>query len=81
MPCMSSVIFEQVSGHSVSFLPACVSCLLSCCAAATNLHTMQAFDGPVPETLNGCLCMLSIPIAVFEEWQTHDGMWEQVLAQ
>jgi hypothetical protein len=41
---------------------------------------MQAFAGPVPETLNGRLCMLSIPIALFEEWQTSTGMWEQVLA-
>lgn len=30
--------------------------------AATDLHTMQAADGPIPETLNGRLCMLSIPI-------------------
>lgn len=49
-------------------------------AAATDLHTMQAFDGPVPETLNGRLCMLSIPLALFEEWQTGNGMWEQVFA-
>jgi len=33
-----------------------------CPAAATDLHTMQAFDGPIPETVNGRLCMLSIPI-------------------
>lgn len=61
-------------------LPAClpVCCLLP--AEVTDLHTMQAFDGPVPETLNGRLCMLAIPIALFEEWQTHNGMWQQVFA-
>jgi hypothetical protein len=41
---------------------------------------MQAFDGPVPETLNGRLCMLAIPIALLEEWQTGNSMWQQVSA-
>lgn len=55
-------------------------CRAAAASAATDLHTMQAFDGPVPETLNGRLCMLSIPIALWEEWQTGTGMWEQVRA-
>ena len=47
---------------------------------AGPLQTLQAFDGPVPETLNGRLCMLSVPIALWEEWQTGNGMLEQVAA-
>jgi hypothetical protein len=41
---------------------------------------MQAFDGPLPETYNGRLCMLAVPIALFEEWTNGMGMLEQFSA-
>ena len=47
---------------------------------AGPLQTLQAFDGPIPETLNGRLCMLSIPLALWDEWQSGMGMLEQVQA-
>lgn len=41
---------------------------------------MQAFDGPLPETYNGRLCMLAVPVALAEEWTNGMGMLEQLSA-
>lgn len=47
---------------------------------AGPLQTLQAFDGPIPETFNGRLCMLAVPIALLEEWFTGSTMSQQVSA-
>ncbi|WIA21273.1 hypothetical protein OEZ85_000507 [Tetradesmus obliquus] len=47
---------------------------------AGPLQTLQAFDGPIPETFNGRLCMLAVPIALLEEWAHANTMAQQVQA-
>ncbi|WIA21274.1 hypothetical protein OEZ85_000507 [Tetradesmus obliquus] len=44
---------------------------------AGPLQTLQAFDGPIPETFNGRLCMLAVPIALLEEWAHANTMAQQ----
>jgi hypothetical protein len=47
---------------------------------AGPLQTLQAFDGPIPETFNGRLCMLAVPLALWEEWAHANTMAQQVQA-
>ncbi|KAF6258509.1 hypothetical protein COO60DRAFT_1518367 [Scenedesmus sp. NREL 46B-D3] len=47
---------------------------------AGPLQTLQAFDGPIPETFNGRLCMLAAPLALWEEWAHANTMAQQVQA-
>jgi hypothetical protein len=36
------------------------------------LGQLQAFDGPAPETINGRLCMLAVPLALY--WEAATGL-------
>jgi hypothetical protein len=45
--------------------------------ATTDLHVMQTFDGPAPETINGRLAMLGVLIGLFGEASTGLGLLEQ----
>jgi hypothetical protein len=47
---------------------------------AGPLQTLQAFDGPIPETLNGRLCMLAVPIALWDEFTTGQSILESASA-
>ena len=37
-----------------------------------SLGQIQAFDGPAPETINGRLCMLAVPLALW--WEATSGL-------
>lgn len=43
-----------------------------------SLGQMQAFDGPAPETINGRLCMLAVPLALGWESATALDIGRQV---
>eukprot|EP00878_Enallax_costatus_P037627 GHUV01042523.1.p1 GENE.GHUV01042523.1~~GHUV01042523.1.p1 ORF type:complete len:157 (+),score=54.68 GHUV01042523.1:213-683(+) len=45
--------------------------------AATDMHVMQTFDGPAPETINGRLSMLGVLIGLVGEATTGLGLLEQ----
>lgn len=46
--------------------------------AQPSLDSMQAFDGPAPETINGRLAMLACATGLLGEWYTGLGIREQI---